>query len=224
MVTISPSLLSANFLKLGEELSAFDSQKDKDLWFHLDIMDGHFVPNMTFGIPVIKQIGMVAKHPLDAHLMVTNPLFYVEHLQEYNIFNLTFHFETTKHHDSLIHKIKKHYPSVGMAINPSTPVDAIPDYILEMLDLVLIMSVNPGFGGQKFIPYALHKVEELNRKRVQSNGLLKYVIQVDGGINSEEAKMLVQKGANNLVAGSYIFNNKNKDDYNQRVESLKANH
>ncbi|MBF0298532.1 MAG: ribulose-phosphate 3-epimerase [Oligoflexia bacterium] len=226
-MTISPSLLSADFLNLESELKVFDNQKA--LWFHLDIMDGHFVPNMTFGIPIIKQIGKVAKHPLDAHLMVTNPLFYVESLKDFNIHNLTFHFEATKHHDSLINKIKKHYPSVGMALNPGTSVDLIPDYILEMLDLILIMSVNPGFGGQKFIPYALLKVEELNRKRVQrqSNDKFKYVIQVDGGINQEEAHLLTQKGANNLVAGSYVFDKKTSAnysdyvDYNERVDSLR---
>lgn len=218
MIIISPSLLSANFMSLENELGIFD--KEEDLWFHLDIMDGHFVPNMTFGMPIIKQLAKVAKHPLDAHLMVNNPLFYIDGLRDLNIHNLTFHFETTKHHDSLINKIKKYYPSVGMALNPSTSIEVIPDYILEMLDLVLIMSVNPGFGGQKFIPYSLQKVEELNRKRVQSNDLLKYVIQVDGGIAQDEAKLLIQKGANNLVAGSYVFDK--SANYLQRVESLRT--
>lgn len=238
-------------MNIEGELKAFDQdQKNKDLssnnkdhssgdnlWFHLDIMDGHFVPNLTFGPPILKQLAPLAKHPLDAHFMVSNPLLYVEACKEFNIHNFTFHFESVVHHDSLIRNIKKYYPSVGMAINPSTSIDVIPDYILSMLDLVLIMSVNPGFGGQKFIDYTYQKVEALNQRRTQLQKVASkstsklsssgsnpetqtFQIQIDGGIEEKEAQKLIKLGADNLVAGTYIFNSY-PQSYMQKVESLR---
>ncbi|MBF0206053.1 MAG: ribulose-phosphate 3-epimerase [Oligoflexia bacterium] len=215
-IIIAPSILAANFLKLESELNAFN--KIENMWFHLDIMDAHFVPNLTFGHPIVYQLGKCARHPLDAHLMVDNPTFYINTFVGYNIHNLTFHFESTVHHDSLIHNIKNNYPSVGISLNPCTSVDVLPDYLLTMVDVVLLMSVNPGFGGQKFIPYIYSKVEKLNLRREQLNA--KFQIQVDGGIEESQAADLIQRGADNLVAGTYIFSS---PPYDARISLLRPN-
>lgn len=216
-VTVAPSLLSADFLNLRAEISAFDNAKN--LWFHLDIMDGHFVPNLTFGPMVLDKIRTVTKHKLDAHFMVTNPTDYVEWFKDVGLTNFTFHWEAATHHDRMIKLIKEHYPQVGVSLNPSTSVEVIPDYLLQELDLVLIMSVNPGFGGQRFLPSCLDKVKKLNEKRKKLKA--KFQTQVDGGINNKNAVDLIKSGANNLVAGSYIFKNKSSD-YVKAVNSLRA--
>ncbi len=213
---IAPSLLSANFLKLEEEIKNFE--KAKDLWFHLDIMDGHFVPNLTFGPAVIKSLSQITKHKLDAHFMVTNPMDHVDWFKDMGIHNFTFHWETTHHHDRLIQKIKDFYPSVGISLNPSSSVDLIPDYILEEIDLVLIMSVNPGFGGQKFIEGSLDKVQQLNKRKKELKA--DFHIQVDGGVSHLNHKALIKAGATNLVAGSYIFGAK-PQDYLKKVEAIR---
>lgn len=213
---IAPSLLSANFLRLEEEIKSFD--KARDLWFHLDIMDGHFVPNLTFGATVLKNLSSVTKHKLDAHFMVTNPMDYIEWFKDLGIHNFTFHWEAVHHHDRVIQKIKENFPSCGVSLNPATSVDLIPDYILEEIDLVLLMSVNPGFGGQSFIPAALDKVQALNQRKKSLKA--DFHIQVDGGVTNQNAKALKKAGATNLVAGSYIFNNKSSD-YLKKVESLR---
>jgi ribulose-phosphate 3-epimerase len=214
---ISPSLLSANFMQLEKELSKFE--KAKDLWFHLDIMDGHFVPNLTFGHPILKQIAKTTKQPLDAHFMVSNPEFYVETLKDVPLHNFTFHYEATKHHDRLIQNAKQYFPSVGISFNPGTSIESLSSYLLEKLDLVLIMSVNPGFGGQKFIPGALEKIDYLDSLRKKRG--FKFQIQVDGGVDSSNSADLIGRGVDNLVAGSYIFNTPN-GDYLERVESLRT--
>lgn len=216
MTIISPSLLASDFLNLESEILGFKGIPN--LWFHLDIMDGHFVPNLTFGHPILNLLPKIAKHPLDAHLMVNNPTFYIETFKDYSIHNLTFHYETTSHLDRMIHSIKEKYTSVGISLNPGTPVEFISDYLLELVDLVLIMSVNPGFGGQKFIPATFKKIETLYNKREQLKA--KFQIQVDGGINSQNAKTLIDCGADNLVAGSYIFQVEKKK-YKDQVESLR---
>ncbi|MBF0311996.1 MAG: ribulose-phosphate 3-epimerase [Oligoflexia bacterium] len=215
-IIISPSLLAADFLNLQSELEHFFPMKD--IWFHLDVMDGHFVPNLTFGRPIIEKLAKISKHPLDVHLMVTNPAFYIDTLQDLHIHNLTFHYETIHHHDSTINKVKRLYPSVGVSLNPSTNIDIIPDYLLEQLDLVLLMSVNPGFGGQKFIANTYRKVEALDLRRKQLKAT--FQIQVDGGVDDSNANELTKRGVDNLVAGTYIFGTF-PQHYSEKVESLR---
>ncbi len=215
-VIISPSLLSVDFLELKTELERLN-QID-DLWLHLDIMDAHFVPNLTFGEPVLNKVKTVSKHKLDAHFMVQDPDFFADNFKNVGLYNFTFHWEAVDHHDRLIDKLKSMYPSVGISLNPSTPINVIPKYLLAKLDLVLLMSVNPGFGGQKFIPEIVDKVIELDLIRHQNN--YKFQIQVDGGINDQNAGYLIQAGANNLVAGSYIFSEPNKD-YLSRINKIR---
>lgn len=219
MTIISPSLLSCNFLHLEKEIKAFDQHQN--IWFHLDIMDGHFVPNMTFGPIVIKNIQSITKHKLDAHLMVTNPTDYVDWLADCGIHNLTFHWESGQHnfhHDNLINQIAKKFNSVGISLNPSTPVESIPPYIMEKVDLILVMSVNPGFGGQSFIPYSIDKIKQLSAIREKLGA--KFQIQVDGGVSDKNAKTLTNCGVDNLVAGSYIFKGKNYN-YDEQISSLR---
>ncbi|MCK6594826.1 MAG: ribulose-phosphate 3-epimerase [Bacteriovoracaceae bacterium] len=202
---IAPSLLAADFLNLQQELKRFDGINN--LWLHLDIMDGHFVPNLTFGHPVVELLSKMAKHPLDAHFMVTNPEFYIDTFKDYKIHNFTFHYEVFENNlpelHRLIQKAKTLYPSVGLSIKPHTDVSVLSDEILKALDLVLVMSVEPGFGGQKFMPQSLYKVKMLKLKKEQL--ALKFSIQIDGGINEQTAKEAIEAGAENLVAGSAIF-------------------
>ncbi len=215
-ITISPSLLSVDFLDLKTEIERLNIIDD--LWLHLDVMDGHFVPNLTFGEPVLNKIKTISKHKLDAHFMVTNPEHYAESFKNVGLHNFTFHWEAVDHHDRMIQQLKEIYPSVGISLNPSTPISLIPKYIWSKIDLVLLMSVNPGFGGQKFIPEVIDKVIELDLIRHSNN--LNFQIQVDGGINDQNAGYLIQAGASNLVAGSYIFSEPNKD-YAQRINKIR---
>lgn len=216
MVIISPSLLSADFMDLKTDLERLNTVDN--LWLHLDIMDGHFVPNLTFGEPVLKKVKTISKHKLDAHFMVTNADFYADAFRDLGIHNFTFHWEAVIHHDRFIQKLKEIYPSVGISLNPSTPLSVVPKYIWGKIDLVLLMSVNPGFGGQKFIPEIVDKVIELDKIRHENK--FKFQIQVDGGINDQNAGYLIQAGANNLVAGNYIFSEPNKD-YLSRVNKIR---
>ena len=215
-VIISPSLLSVDFMDLKTELERLN-QID-DLWLHLDIMDGHFVPNLTFGEPVLNKVKTVSKHKLDAHFMVTDPDFFIENFKNVGIHNFTFHWEATDKPLELIQKIKAHYPSAGISLKPGTPLSAVPMEVWKAIDLVLIMSVEPGFGGQKFMPESIDKVIALDLLRHENK--LNFNIQVDGGINGENAGYLIQAGANNLVAGSYIFSAPNHD-YLSRVNKIR---
>jgi ribulose-phosphate 3-epimerase len=216
MTIIAPSILSADFLDLETDLKRFDGLHH--IWFHLDIMDGHFVPNLTFGIPVLKNLSKFKEHKLDAHLMVTNPEQYIAPLKEIGVHNFTFHWEAVTHHDRMISEVKKNFPSCGVALNPSTPINVIPEYLLAKIDLVLIMTVNPGFGGQSYIAGCSDKIKELHEYRTKHN--LHFQIQVDGGVNDTNAHVLRQIGANNLVAGSYIFGEPNKD-YESRINKMR---
>lgn len=215
-MTVSPSILSADFLNLQSDIETFNGLKD--ISFHLDIMDGHYVPNLTFGKTVIKNLSKITEHKLDAHLMVNNPEDYIDELSDIGIDNFTFHWEAVTHHDSVINQIKKIYQSVGISLNPGTPVESIPSHLLEKIDLILIMSVNPGFGGQSFIDYSFDKVKYFANLKNKLG--INLEIQVDGGVTDKNAKELRAAGATNLVAGSYIFGAE-KNEYKNRVESLR---
>ena len=216
MTTISPSILASDFLNLQNEIESFNQAEN--LWFHLDAMDGHYVPNLTFGKTVLKNLQKITKHKLDAHFMVDNPEAYVKEYADIGIHNFSFHWESVTHHDRMINFVKEHYPSCGVALNPGTPHNVIPEYLLKKIDLVLIMSVNPGFGGQSFIEGVLEKVRFFKHVKESINHKLE--IQVDGGVNNTNASMLIKNGVTNLVAGSYIFKNK-QEDYLKAVESLR---
>lgn len=216
MTIISPSLLACDFLNIESELKAFNGIDN--LWFHLDVMDGHFVPNLTFGHPIIEQIVKKSTHKCDAHFMVTNTDFYAETLKNFGIHNFTFHFESVLDSLSFLKELKKNYPSVGISIKPGTPTHKLSDDILKMVDLVLIMSVEPGFGGQSFMPSAFDKIRELKLRReyLKAN----FQIQVDGGVSDKNAKQLIEAGADNLVAGSYVFKNP-KEKYKLAIDLLR---
>jgi len=217
MTIISPSILAANFLELQSEIDVF---KDQDAtWLHLDVMDGHFVPNMTFGIPIIKQLSHNTNLPLDVHLMVTNPRFYFDQLSDLELENITFHHEAVENTIELVQhakttKVKK----VGVSIKPNTSVAEIGLEVLKNIELVLVMSVEPGFGGQSFMHNSLDKIKELCNIREEHN--LKFQIQIDGGINADTYKLALDAGADNLVAGSYIFKN-DKSNYIDKLNSLR---
>jgi ribulose-phosphate 3-epimerase len=217
MTIISPSLLACDFLNIESELNAFKGFKD--LWFHLDIMDSHFVPNLTFGHPIVEKISKKTLIPLDAHFMVSNPEFYIDTFKNYNIHNFTFHYEACNNPIELIKKAKSIYPSVGISIKPNTDASLLTDEILELLDLVLIMSVEPGFGGQSFIEATFDKVAHFKEKKESKYKNL--IIQVDGGVKDVNAKKLLSFGANNLVAGSYIFKD-GPSTYSKKVENLRS--
>lgn len=214
MIKIAPSLLSADFTNLESEISKVQDAGADIL--HLDIMDGHFVPNLTFGLPIIKQIQSVAKIPVDVHLMVTNPQNYLEILGDWKIDYVSFHQETVFHLHRQVHVLKEKNVKAGIALNPATPVETIYDLIPD-LDFVLIMSVNPGFGGQKFLTSAYEKIRKLRKIADEKNPAL--LIEVDGGINNIIAPKLIEAGADILVAGSYIFG---QTDYQKQIKSLKT--
>ena len=216
MSIIAPSLLSANFLELAEDIKVLSSIDN--LWIHLDIMDGHYVPNLTFGAPVLKGLKDITPHPLDAHLMVTNPTSYIEPLKNIGIYNFTFHWEAVTHQDRLIQELKKNFKSVGVSLNPATALSEVPLYILKEVDVVLIMSVNPGFGGQSFIPSSLEKIEQL--ALIRKDNKLDFKIQIDGGVSDTNASKLISAGADILVAGSFIFKN-GKSTINKNIKKLR---
>ncbi|HKL08171.1 MAG TPA: ribulose-phosphate 3-epimerase [Bacteroidales bacterium] len=201
---ISPSLLAADFGNLERDITMLN-QSEAD-WFHLDIMDGIFVPNISFGFPVMKFIKKIAQKPLDVHLMITDPDRYIDDFNEAGADILTVHIETCNHLHRSVQKIKSLGMKAGVSLNPHTPVHLLKDIIADV-DLVLLMSVNPGFGGQKFIPNALEKVKELKHliTEKKSNAL----IEVDGGVDHSNAKGLVDAGCDVLVAGSYVFKSEN---------------
>lgn len=213
---VSPSILSCDFLNIETELSHF--KNSKDLWIHLDIMDGHFVPNLTFGIPIIEQISKKTTLPLDAHLMVSNPEFHIDEMKDFGLENITFHLEAVKDASTLIRKAKSFYKSVGVSIKPGTKVSSLDLEVLKACDLILVMSVEPGFGGQSFIEDSYNKIIELMELKKKHN--LSFQIQIDGGVSNKNAKQLREAGADNLVAGSYIFK-KDPSEYATLVESLR---
>ena len=201
---VAPSMLSADFAKLSCDIEMVN--KSKADWFHLDIMDGVFVPNISFGFPVVEHIKKETKKPLDVHLMIVEPDRYIDRFKQVGADWLTVHYEACTHLHRTLSEIRNQGMKAGVALNPHTPVESLTD-ILEMADMVLIMSVNPGFGGQKFIVNTYSKINRL-RKMIESRGLAT-LIQVDGGVDTTNAAELYKAGVNVLVAGSSVFKSDN---------------
>ncbi|MFD1357492.1 ribulose-phosphate 3-epimerase [Fictibacillus halophilus] len=207
MVKIAPSILSADFSKLGEEIKAVEMAGAD--YIHVDVMDGHFVPNITMGPLVLKAIRPLTELPLDVHLMIENPDSYIEEFAEAGADIITVHVEAATHLHRTIQLIKAKGVKAGVVLNPATPVDAI-KHIIHDIDMVLLMTVNPGFGGQSFIQNVVPKIREVS-ELVQTHGL-NVEIEVDGGVNSETAPLCIEAGANVLVAGSAIYGKKDLKD------------
>ncbi|MDN0045765.1 ribulose-phosphate 3-epimerase [Megasphaera hexanoica] len=201
MIHICPSILSADFSRLAEEIKDVES-KGADC-IHLDMMDGHFVPNLTFGVPIIAALRKHVSIPFDAHLMVEHPDVYVDGLAKAGVQYVTVHQEACPHLDSTLQHIRNAGMKCGVALNPATPVSSL-SCVAAQLDMILIMSVNPGFGGQKFIPYSLDKIREA-RALLDSVGNTEAVVEVDGGVNADTVQSVKEAGATFLVAGSAVF-------------------
>lgn len=212
---ISPSVLSCDFANIQRDVEMINNSSAD--WFHVDVMDGVFVPNISFGFPVVSAIKKHATKPLDVHLMIVNPDQYIEDFKNAGADWLTVHYEACTHLHRTIQVIKSHGMKAGVALNPHTSVNVLED-VLPELDLVLIMSVNPGFGGQKFISHAIKKVAQL-KALIEKTGSTA-LIEVDGGVNLETGKQLLDAGADALVAGSFVFNSQNPTQTIQDLKNL----
>ncbi|NND08117.1 MAG: ribulose-phosphate 3-epimerase [Saprospiraceae bacterium] len=214
---IAPSLLAADFCKLAVEVEMLNGSEAD--WIHIDIMDGQFVPNISYGFPVLDAIKGLVTKPLDVHLMILEPQHYIKRFRASGAASITVHVETCVHLHSTLQQIKETGAKAGVALNPHTPISEI-EHVLDDVDLILIMSVNPGFGGQKFIYRSLHKIAELRTHLITRN--LSAHIQVDGGVGLHNAERILQAGADVLVAGSAIFKADAPTDYIHRLKSLGA--
>lgn len=211
MNCLSPSILSADFANLGEQVKLLDEAGAQ--YVHIDVMDGMFVPSISFGMPVIKSIRECSDRIFDVHLMIEEPIRYIDEFAAAGADIITVHAEACKHLDRTIEVIKEHDILAGVALNPATPLEAV-EYILPKVDMVLLMTVNPGFGGQSYISYCTEKVRKL-KEMIERQGL-KTDIQVDGGINLDNVEMVMDAGANIIVAGSAVF----KGDVAQNVQDF----
>ena len=215
-IKIAPSILSADFSQLDNEIKRLE-KAGADM-IHVDVMDGHFVPNLTIGPPVIKALRNNTKLPFDVHLMISPVHKYIKNFADAGADIITIHPEATENLEESIKHIKSFNKKVGLSLNPDTQIDVIKDFLNE-IDLVLIMSVHPGFGGQKFIPDVLKKIKDLDQIKKQKN--MNFNIEVDGGINFDNSKLVKDAGANILVSGTTIFKN-NKGDIKKNIETLKT--
>ena len=215
MKLLAPSMLASDFGNLKDEISMVINSKAD--WFHIDVMDGVFVPNISFGTPILNVLKKCAKKPLDVHLMIVNPDNYLEKFAELGSSVLTVHAEACTHLHRTVQKIKSLKMKAGVAINPHTPISSL-ESIINEIDLVCVMSVNPGFGGQSFIENTYQKVDDLKSLINKKNS--KALIEIDGGVTSENAKKLVEKGADVLVAGSFVFKSDNPTETISTLSNL----
>lgn len=213
MLKIAPSILAADFSKLAEEVKCVDSLGAD--YIHIDVMDGHFVPNITLGPGIVKCLRPHTELPFDVHLMIENPDQYIKDFKEAGADIITVHVEACRHLHRTLQLIKQYGMQCGVVLNPHTPLEMI-KHVLQEVDWILIMSVNPGFGGQTFIPDALNKIATLNQWRKEQN--LSYIIEVDGGVNEETARLCEEAGADVVVAGSAVFNAADRQSAIQKIK------